>query len=147
MVQRSIIFLTNTKWLNLNFILPPSQNISKSGSKKLNVFGSKFGPNTFTFVYQCNFYLYFGTEGVLYNGKWYKDRMWDGGIFGIFCTQKYGRLNGFWAIERLTHIVQEWSWTVFYSTFLYLLLVLYSLVPTILIPQARPKKDKIYPFL
>jgi hypothetical protein len=33
-------------------ILPPLQNISKSESKKLDVFGSKFRPNTFTFVDQ-----------------------------------------------------------------------------------------------
>jgi hypothetical protein len=31
-------------------ILPPSQNINKSKSKKLDVLGSKFGPNTFIFV-------------------------------------------------------------------------------------------------
>jgi hypothetical protein len=33
-------------------IFPPSQNISKNEPKKLDAFGSKFGPNTFTFIDQ-----------------------------------------------------------------------------------------------
>jgi hypothetical protein len=31
-----------------NYVLSPFQNISKSESNKFDVFGSKFGPNTFT---------------------------------------------------------------------------------------------------
>jgi hypothetical protein len=31
-------------------ILPPSQNISKNKSTKVNVFGLNFAPNTLTFV-------------------------------------------------------------------------------------------------
>jgi hypothetical protein len=41
--------------------LPPSQNVSKSESKNFDVFGSKFVPNTFTFVDQ--FLLVFWDEG------------------------------------------------------------------------------------
>jgi hypothetical protein len=33
-----------------NISLYPLQNISKSESKKHDVFDSKFGPNTFTFI-------------------------------------------------------------------------------------------------
>jgi hypothetical protein len=40
---------TITQMINKH-ILHPLQNISKSESKKLDVFGSKFRPNTFTFV-------------------------------------------------------------------------------------------------
>jgi hypothetical protein len=41
-------------------ILPPSQNINKSGSKKFDVFGLKFGPDIFTFVDQLLFIFWDG---------------------------------------------------------------------------------------
>jgi hypothetical protein len=44
-------------------ILPPSQNIIKNELKKLDVFGLKFEPNTFTFVDQ--FLLIFWDGGSI----------------------------------------------------------------------------------
>jgi hypothetical protein len=45
-------------------VLSPSQNISKSESKKFDVFSSKFGPNTLNFVDKL--LLYFETEGLFW---------------------------------------------------------------------------------
>jgi hypothetical protein len=47
-MKRIYIFFDNDMKRILH-ILPPLQNISKSESKKLDVFGSKFRPNTFSF--------------------------------------------------------------------------------------------------
>lgn len=46
-------------------------------------------------------------------------------ILGIFCSLKYGRLNGLCAIERTTHVVQEWFFwlklNIFYFAFSFVL--------------------------
>jgi hypothetical protein len=52
----------------VRLILSPYQNINKSESKKLDVFDSIFGPNTFTFIYQL--LLIFWDGGVFIKSKW-----------------------------------------------------------------------------
>jgi hypothetical protein len=50
-------------------ILLPFQNINKSESKNIDVFGSKFGPDTFTFIDQFLFIFWDGvstSSGLFY---------------------------------------------------------------------------------
>jgi hypothetical protein len=93
--------LLRTSWY---VVLSPSQNISKSKSNKFNVFGSKFRPNTFTFIDQF-LLIFWDEENTFYKIDFYCFLIgWFGNCFTIsvflssrleFCTFASSLTNHF----------------------------------------------------